>query len=154
MKKMKKTTVLLAVLTMASVLFASCNDNSDALNPAPAPEAVFKTPKYILFLAEATLNDPAFKAAYNAQTGTASLRSSIGVGELNLRKFPVTGMASTYAEDRYVTCSAAEMAKKRGMKVGIVSSVSIDHATPACFYAHTPDRNNNDSRFVFSSHRF
>ncbi|OAV64270.1 Alkaline phosphatase 4 precursor [Bacteroidales bacterium Barb6XT] len=51
-------------------------------------------------------------------------------------------MASTYAEDRYVTCSAAEMAKKRGMKVGIVSSVSIDHATPACFYAHTPDRNN------------
>ncbi|OAV74548.1 Alkaline phosphatase 4 precursor [Bacteroidales bacterium Barb7] len=36
----------------------------------------------------------------------------------------------------------AEMAKKKGMKVGIVSSVSIDHATPACFYAHTPDRNN------------
>ena len=28
------------------------------------------------------------------------------------------------------------------MKVGIVSSVSIDHATPACFYAHQPSRKN------------
>jgi alkaline phosphatase len=36
----------------------------------------------------------------------------------------------------------AEMAKEKGMKVGIISSVSIDHATPACFYAHTESRNN------------
>ena len=28
------------------------------------------------------------------------------------------------------------------MKVGVISSVSIDHATPACFYAHTNSRNN------------
>jgi alkaline phosphatase len=28
------------------------------------------------------------------------------------------------------------------MKVGIVSSVSIDHATPAAFYSHSPSRNN------------
>jgi alkaline phosphatase len=36
----------------------------------------------------------------------------------------------------------AEFARDKGMKVGIVSSVSIDHATPACFYAHTNSRNN------------
>jgi alkaline phosphatase len=36
----------------------------------------------------------------------------------------------------------AEAAKAKGMKVGIVSSVSIDHATPAAFYAHEPSRNN------------
>ena len=36
----------------------------------------------------------------------------------------------------------AEMAKEKGMKVGIVSSVSIDHATPASFYAHESSRNN------------
>lgn len=35
----------------------------------------------------------------------------------------------------------AEMAKKKGMMVGIVSSVSIDHATPASFYAHQASRN-------------
>jgi alkaline phosphatase len=34
----------------------------------------------------------------------------------------------------------AEMAKEEGRKVGIVSSVSIDHATPAAFYAHVPKR--------------
>ncbi len=36
----------------------------------------------------------------------------------------------------------AEVAKRSGMKVGVVSSVSIDHATPAAFYAHEPSRNN------------
>jgi alkaline phosphatase len=36
--------------------------------------------------------------------------------------------------------SVAEMAKRMGMKVGIISSVSIDHATPAAFYAHVPMR--------------
>jgi len=30
----------------------------------------------------------------------------------------------------------SEIAKAAGMKVGIISSVSIDHATPAAFYAH------------------
>ncbi len=34
----------------------------------------------------------------------------------------------------------AELAKEHGMKVGIISSVSIDHATPACFYSHQPSR--------------
>jgi alkaline phosphatase len=36
----------------------------------------------------------------------------------------------------------AEVAKKSGMKVGIISTVSIDHATPAVFYAHQPSRSN------------
>jgi alkaline phosphatase len=36
----------------------------------------------------------------------------------------------------------AEVAKSKGWKVGIISSVSIDHATPAAFYAHQPSRNN------------
>ncbi|GAK58468.1 alkaline phosphatase [Candidatus Vecturithrix granuli] len=35
----------------------------------------------------------------------------------------------------------AEMAKKKGMKVGILTSVSMDHATPASFYAHQESRN-------------
>ncbi|MBN2444887.1 MAG: alkaline phosphatase [Spirochaetales bacterium] len=38
--------------------------------------------------------------------------------------------------------SIAIMAKEAGMKVGIVSSVSIDHATPATFYSHEPSRKN------------
>ena len=82
---------------------------------------------------------------------------------------PAQGVTTTYAADRFITGSAAsatalaagqktnigmigmapdnrpvksiaEIAKENGMKVGIVSSVSIDHATPAAFYAHVPRR--------------
>jgi alkaline phosphatase len=112
---------------------------------------------------EAALNDPEF---------SLKSTSNVGIGELNLRKLTVTGMQTTHAEDRYITGSAAsatalatghkttintisksgdhaknlktmaEMAKEKGMKIGIISSVSIDHATPACFYAHNNDRGN------------
>ncbi|HIY77005.1 MAG TPA: alkaline phosphatase [Candidatus Sphingobacterium stercorigallinarum] len=36
--------------------------------------------------------------------------------------------------------SIAYLAKEQGMKVGITTSVSIDHATPASFYANQPNR--------------
>ncbi|MBF0475898.1 MAG: alkaline phosphatase [Deltaproteobacteria bacterium] len=39
--------------------------------------------------------------------------------------------------------SIATMAKEKGMKVGIVTSVSIDHATPGVFYANQPKRSNH-----------
>jgi alkaline phosphatase len=89
--------------------------------------------------------------------------------KMAMSKFPAQGMTTTYAADRFITGSAAsatalacgfktnigyigvdpnnnrlknmaEMTRERGMKVGIVSSVSIDHATPASFYAHQPSR--------------
>jgi len=89
--------------------------------------------------------------------------------ELAMRKLPAQGITTTHAADRFITGSAAaataigagqktnigvvgmdpslrpvksiaELAKEQGMKVGIVSSVSIDHATPAAFYAHVPNR--------------
>ncbi len=83
--------------------------------------------------------------------------------------FPVHGLTTTAAADGSVTDSAAaatalatgvrtlpgrlgldpdlrprptvaELARDRGMRVGIVTSVSVDHATPAGFYAHVPER--------------
>ena len=36
--------------------------------------------------------------------------------------------------------SVAEVAKRKGMKVGIVTTVTIVHATPAAFYAHQTNR--------------
>ncbi|SLM32897.1 Alkaline phosphatase [Desulfamplus magnetovallimortis] len=88
---------------------------------------------------------------------------------LMIDTLPYQGVTTTPASNRFITGSAAaatamacgkktsigriamdadmtplvtiaEMAKERGMKVGIVSSVSIDHATPAAFYAHVPSR--------------
>jgi alkaline phosphatase len=101
----------------------------------------------------------------------AALKNEIGFEHLNFTKFPQAGLVSTYANNRMITCSAAAgtalatghktnigrismdpsgsvpyesiaaKAKKSGYKIGIVTSTSIDHATPAVFYAHQPDRN-------------
>lgn len=119
-----------------------------------------------ILLGEAALAVPAFKENYYQQTN-----SKAPINKLRLREMPIAGMANTNAENRYITGSAAaatalatghktyidhisvtskgeklrtmaEMAKDKGMKVGVVSSVSIDHATPACFYAHTTNRRN------------
>ena len=88
---------------------------------------------------------------------------------LQMDEFPAQGVTTTFAADRFITGSAAsatalasgqktnigmigmapnkqpvksiaELSREKGMKVGIVSSVSIDHATPAAFYAHVPKR--------------
>ena len=91
---------------------------------------------------------------------------------LSFTKFPIMGMVTTYCANRFITDSAAagtalacgektlaevvglgtdkqtrfntiaERAKAKGMKVGIVTSVGVDHATPAVFYAHESNRNN------------
>ncbi|MCK4661634.1 MAG: alkaline phosphatase [Bacteroidales bacterium] len=107
-----------------------------------------------------------------AEIYMASIQGKIGINKLNLNKLKIQAFFTTYAEDRYITGSAAagtamatgykttintismdatrqknlktitEIAKENGMKVGIISCVDIDHATPACFYSHQPSRNN------------
>ncbi|MBN1850634.1 MAG: alkaline phosphatase [Deltaproteobacteria bacterium] len=88
---------------------------------------------------------------------------------LLIDSFPAQGVTTTYAANQFITDSAAsatslasgvktnvgvvgldpsgrpvktiaELSKEKGMKVGIISSVSIDHATPAAFYAHVSSR--------------
>ena len=105
-----------------------------------------------------------------AQGYLAAIDDRVGFVPLNFTKFPQAGFASTYANDQMITCSAAAAtalatghktnigrismnpagvepyesiatkAKRAGYKVGVVTNVSIDHATPAVFYAHQPDR--------------
>jgi len=36
---------------------------------------------------------------------------------------------------------AERLKAEKGMKIGIVSTVTINHATPAAYYAHVPSRN-------------
>jgi alkaline phosphatase len=90
--------------------------------------------------------------------------------QISFTRFPVVGLMSTFDAGSYITDSAsaitamitgqktlsgvitmdtgksqklttlAEEAKAAGMKVGVLSTVSLDHATPAGMYAHTPSR--------------
>lgn len=51
------------------------------------------------------------------------------------------GVIGMDADARIRCVSITETAKKANWKVGILSTVSLDHATPAAFYAHVPSRN-------------
>ncbi len=100
----------------------------------------------------------------------AEKEGRIGVKALNFTQFPVVNFATTYSKYTSVTCSAAAgtalatgtktkngtigmdslhkaplysvavKAKEAGKRVGITTSVSVDHATPSAFYAHQPSR--------------
>jgi len=104
--------------------------------------------------------------------GTLESTDPMYKGKLNFAAFPNQGMQTTNSANTFITESAAagtalatghktnndvlgmdpsksvkfksmaEMAKEKGMKVGIVTSVSLDHATPGAFYAHEPTRKN------------
>ncbi|MDR0563150.1 MAG: alkaline phosphatase [Spirochaetaceae bacterium] len=81
-----------------------------------------------------------FSSTYSSNsliTDSSSSATAIATG--NKTRDGVVGMDPT-ATIPYT--SMAKMAKAKGMKVGIVTTVSLDHATPASFYASSPSRNN------------
>ncbi len=91
-------------------------------------------------------------------------------GELSFTDFPYLGMVTTYDASSFCPDSAStatsmasgektlsgvlnydvnlensfklitEYAKEAGKKIGVISSVSLDHATPAAYYAKVPSR--------------
>lgn len=105
------------------------------------------------------------------ETFLAAREGRIGIKPLQFAQFPHAALVTTYSATNGVTDSAAggtalasghktrngvlgmladqkthipsiaERAKKSGRAVGIMTSVSLDHATPAAFYAHVPARN-------------
>ena len=116
----------------------------------------------------------------SAMKGEDLLRSE---NRLNMCKMPVQGMQTTYDSFALMTDSAsaatafacgiktmsgtinmdhtkthkyksvAELAHEQGRKVGIISSVSLDHATPAAYYASVESRdymNNTASQMALS----
>lgn len=100
----------------------------------------------------------------------AAQENRIGITPLRFTRFPYVSFATTYSASNDVTDSAASgtalatghktkngtigmladlktpvtsiavWAKEAGTRVGIASSVSLDHATPASFYAHVAKR--------------
>ena len=100
----------------------------------------------------------------------AEVEGKIGIKPLLFPSFPVASHANSHSSSNSITDSAAggtalatgvktynnamgvdadknpvesfaEKAKKAGKRVGITTSVSIDHATPGSQYAHEPYRN-------------
>ena len=68
-------------------------------------------------------------------TGSAASGTALASG--NKTCISVIGQDCTHEID---FSSVAKKAMEKSMKVGIITTVSIDHATPACFYAHQLSR--------------
>ena len=153
---MNRIRFLVPVLMLLLILSACCRQEE-------------LRPKYVFYF----IGDGMGLAQAIAAEAFQSSLNNEDIEPLSFRRFPVTGLATTYAANRFITGSAAAgtalatgsktninrigldpsgevpllsiayRAKDKGMKVGIISSVSIDHATPASFYANEPDRNMN-----------
>jgi alkaline phosphatase len=149
---------LAAVLVLLFVLVA-----------APAAVAA-PTAKYVfLFIGDGmAMSQISATEAY----ANAVASKDVAVKRLGFSQFPVAGLTTTYDAGTLITDSASagtalatgnktlsgvvnmdpsktvkyspitELAKAKGMKIGIVTTVSLDHATPATFYAKAPSRSN------------
>ena len=84
--------------------------------------------------------ETATKSANKVVTDSAAAATAIACGEKT-----DNGMLGMRPDGTRIE-SVAEVAKKAGRKVGIVTTVTIVHATPAGFYAH--NRNRGDSRAI------
>lgn len=128
-----------------------------------------RTPKYVfMFIGDGM----GVNQVLGTEMYLAELEGRIGITPLCFTQFPVTGLVTTYSASSGVTDSAAAgtalstgsktdnnvmgmlpdkvtpvqsiaaKAHDQGRRVAICTSVAIDHATPAAFYAHTPTRRN------------
>lgn len=74
-------------------------------------------------------------SATNGVTDSAAAGTALASG--NKTKNGTIGMKQDQQTD---VNSVAVWAKNKGCRVGVTTSVSVDHATPAAFYAHDPSR--------------
>ena len=132
-----------------------------------------KAPKYVFFF----IGDGMGANIVNyTQLYKASVNGQHGMAPLAFTEFPVVSFASTWSANSRVTDSAAsgtalatgvktnnamisvepdgtrletvaELAKSQGRKVAVVTTVGVNHATPAVFSAHQPSRKNLDQIF-------
>ncbi len=124
-------------------------------------------PKYVFYFIGDGMGIPLLTATEHYR---ANKKGFYGNERLAMFSLPIKGLSTTYCSDSYITDSAAAGtalatgnktatgmigmtpdsaavysiavdAKHTGKAVGLITSVSIDHATPAAFYAHRPHRN-------------
>ncbi len=138
-----------------------------ASEPSEEPEA--QTPKYIFLLIGDGMSYAQINAAQVYLGNNTS--GEVETESLNFTQFPVVGSVTTYDSTSFCPDSAStatalscgvkthsgvlglsvdketapesitEMLSDAGMSIGIVSTVTINHATPAAFYAHIASRN-------------
>lgn len=155
---MKNIFKVMTIVIVSVFCFASCQNNKDN-----TPRA-----KYIFYF----IGDGMGHAQVALTETYLSYKAGKDGGErLSFVQFPHLAMAETYPVDGHITCSSASGTAlacgikttnnslgvdpegnegtsiavdlhNEGYKIGIMSSVPVNHATPASFYAHNEYRGN------------
>lgn len=149
----------LAVVMLLMMLLSCSPKIGETIGNAPKAKYVFLFIGDGMGLAHTALTEAYLSAANN----------EVGMQRLNITGMPVAGLCRTFCADSYITCSAASgtalasgektnfgtlgqrpdgsvpeniaiTCTRAGIKTGIITTVSIDHATPAVFYAHSGKR--------------
>ena len=159
-------TILAATMLTVSMLSAGAAGETEKTIKAMVEDA---SPKYVFMFIGDGMSSPQVNSAqvFNGcnESGLIDLK------ELTFTQFPVVGIqytqdATSFAPDSASTATSlssgfkthsgvigmgidkttkgttiAEMLRDKGWKIGIVSTVTINHATPAAYYAHVASRN-------------
>ena len=159
-------TILAAAMLAVSMLSAGAAGETEKTIKAMVEDA---SPKYVFMFIGDGMSSPQVNSAqvFNGcnESGLIDLK------ELTFTQFPVVGIqytqdATSFAPDSASTATSlssgfkthsgvigmgidkttkgttiAEMLRDKGWKIGIVSTVTINHATPAAYYAHVASRN-------------
>jgi len=160
--------ILVCMLALAfQPLFAKGGADGNARNDSVAGKG---QAKYVFLFIGDGMAMPQVSSAEVFATARSS--KDITITRLGFSQFPVTGLTTTYDAGTFITDSASagtaiasgnktlsgvinmdagktkkfkpitEYIREAGMKVGIVSSVTLNHATPASFYARAASRSN------------
>jgi alkaline phosphatase len=165
---MNRKSLLALSLTAGALMCTSCHSTQLLTTDSAATQSAdAKKAKYVFyFISDGT----GVNTILGTEIYQADLAGYNGRKQLCLTQFPVVGVSSTYSASHRITDSAASgtalatshkttnrymgvatdattpfnsiavWAKEAGRRVGVATSVNINHATPGAFYAHEKDR--------------
>ncbi len=164
-------TILLSVMVLSTFLFMAFSASGSS-QTATSYSYNGTAPKYVFMFIGDGMSFAQINSAEAYLGKAYYEDKKVDVRRLNFSNFPVAGACTTFDATSFCPDSAStatslstgykthsgtinmdvtkqvkyktitEMVKEKGYKVGVISSVSIDHATPAAYYAHQPSRSN------------
>jgi len=161
----KRIVIMFVLLSFALLMVTSCNKQEAA---GPSSLAVNGKAKYVFLFIGDGMSMAQINAAEVYSTARQS--SDIEVTRLRFTQLPVAGLTTTHDAGTFITDSAsagtaiasgkktlsgvinmdpgrtenyknlAQYVSESGRKVGLVTTVTLNHATPASFYGSVPSR--------------
>lgn len=165
----KKIVTLTALTLVLALMFATATQTFATTVTASNQNYSGVAPKYVFLFIGDGMSSPQISSA-EMYLGKMTNANTIKSSNLSFTKFPTAGIAQTYDSTSFIPDSAStatsiasgkktlsgvlnmdetktkqftpitELLNKKGYKIGIISSVPINHATPAAFYSKAQSR--------------